>query len=124
MPRKTKDLVARAERVARAWKLFHPEKTFFGRTLDAFVETFRPCREVRVALANIASEKRVLLHRRRNNDNAFRPLLINIVHAVRGDPDVGENDPMYASMGYVAKNRRRKPGRKKKKAGARTSPRG
>jgi hypothetical protein len=118
MPRKSKDLVARAERIVRAWKMSHPEKTFFGRTLDAFVETLRPCREVRVKLANIASEKRVLLTQRRNYDNAFRPLLINIVHAVRGDPDVGENDPMYASMGYVAKNRRRKPGRKKKKAGA------
>ena len=115
MPRKTTDPVARAERVATAWKRFHPEKQFFGLTLAQFDEALRPSREVRVELTEIASRRRLLLHRRRTSDNSFRATLVGVVHAVRGDPDVGENDPMYASMGYVTRGRRRKPGRKKKK---------
>ena len=119
MPRKTLDLVARAERLAGAWQRCHPEKVFFGLTLDAFIEAFKPSREARVGLAALASQRRVLLHRRRNSDNSFRPKLIGVVHSIRGDPDVGEDDPMYVSMGYVPKSRRRKPGRKKKKVSAR-----
>jgi hypothetical protein len=45
-------------------------------------------------------------------------MLQGVVHAVRGDPEVGEEDPMYSSMGYVSKFRRRKPGRKRKKVRA------
>ena len=119
MPRKTKDLLARAERIAGAWNRCHPGKVFSGLTLDAFMEAFRPCREVRKELADIALRRRILLQRRRNSDGSFRPLLIGVVHSVRGDPDVGEDDPMYSSMGYVPKSRRRKPGRKRKKAPAR-----
>jgi hypothetical protein len=122
MPRKTLDLVARAERLAGAWQRCHPEKVFFGLTLDAFIEALKPSREARTGLAALTSQRRVLLHRRRNSDNSFRPLLMGVVHAVRGDPDVGEDDAMYSSMGYVSMSRRRKPGRKKKKLSAR--PRG
>ena len=119
MPRKTNDLVARAERIAGAWQRCHPNKAFFGLTVDAFIGAFKPSREARTALAALVSQRRVLLHRRRNSDSSFRPMLIGVVHSVRGDPDVGEDDPMYSSMGYVPKSRRRKPGRKKKKVPAR-----
>jgi hypothetical protein len=115
MPRKTNDLVARAEKIAGAWKSFHPKKTFCGLTLDEFIEAFRPSRDVRGELREIASRRRMLLSRRRSSDSVFRQKLIGVVHAVRGDPDVGENDPMYSAMGYVAKNRRRRPGPKKKR---------
>jgi hypothetical protein len=115
MPRKTKDIVARAERIANAWKSCHQEKKFSGLTLNAFMDALKPSREVRTELAEIATRRRLLLQRRRNSDNLFKPTLLRIVHSVRGDPDVGEDDPMYSSMGYVSKSRRRKPGRKKKK---------
>ncbi len=94
MPRKTKDLVARAERIAGAWKRSHPQKTFSGLTLNAFVDAFRTCREVRLELAEMISRRRVLLQRRRNSDNSFKPMLMGVVHAVRGDPDV-RPDPLF-----------------------------
>jgi hypothetical protein len=119
MPRKAKDLVARAERIAGAWKRCHPQRKFSGLTLAAFVEAFKPCREARAELADIASRRRIVLQRRRTADLSFSAVLNSVVHSVRGDPEVGENDPMYGSMGYVTKSRRRKPGRKKKKAGER-----
>jgi hypothetical protein len=73
-----------------------------------------------VKLAQQARERKDLLFRRRRLDDEIRPLLQRIVHAVRADPEVGENSAMYTSMGYLPKYRRRKPGRKRK---ARTSPR-
>jgi hypothetical protein len=114
MPRKARDLPARAERIADAWRRFFPEKTFSGLTLEQFRETLKPCREVRVELAQLASQRKILLFRRRKLDLAGHPVLLRVVHAVRADPEVGEDDPMYAAMGYVPRNRRRKPGRKRK----------
>lgn len=115
MPRKTNDLVARAERIADAWKNFHPKKIFCGLTLNEFIEAFKPSREMRMELREMASHRRMLLIRRRSSDSAFRPRLLGVVHAVRGDPDVGENDPMYSAMGYIQKRRRRRPGPKRKR---------
>lgn len=122
MPRKARDFAAKAEQVAEAWEKFFPRKIFSGFTLEQFRETFKPCREVRDALAELAARKRILVIRRRNLDLEGRPLLLRVVHAVRGDPEVGENSSMYSSMGYVTRHRRRKPGpRRKAAASARTA---
>jgi len=122
MPRKKNDLVSRAERVANAWKSYHPQKAFFGLTLDAFMEAFKPCREARRELKGMASRRRLLQYQRRTSDQAFKPLLAGVVYSVRGDPDVGEDDPMYSAMGYVSRLRRRKPGRKRKARAAAERP--
>jgi hypothetical protein len=52
----------------------------------------------------------------RNVDREARPALLRVVHSVRGDPDVGEDSPMYSSMGYVPKSKRKKRRRKAKAA--------
>lgn len=114
MPRKAQDLAAKAERFASAWNEYFPEKTFSGFTLEEFRETFKPCREVRVRLAELASERKHLIFRRRKHDTEMRPIFLRVVHAVRGDPEVGEDSPMYGAMGYILRHRRRKPGRKRK----------
>jgi len=114
MPRKAQDLATRAERFAAAWAESFPRKTFSSLTLEQFRETFRPCREVRVELARLASETRTLLFRRRKLDQAAHPILVRVFLAVRGDPEAGEDSSMYSAMGYVPKNRRRKPGRRRK----------
>jgi hypothetical protein len=120
MPRKARDLAARADRIADSWQRFFPTKTFSGLTLEQFRETVKPCREVRVELARLALQRRTLLFRRRKHDLAGHPVILRIVNAVRADPEVGEDSPMYSAMGYVPRHRRRKPGRKRK---ANASPR-
>lgn len=114
MPRKTKDLAAQADRIASAWQRFFPNKTFSGLTLEEFREAFKPCREVRLALVQLATETKLARFRRRKLDLTGRPVLLRVIHAVRADPDVGEDSSMYSAMGYTAKGRRRKPGPKKK----------
>jgi hypothetical protein len=121
MPRKAQDLASRAERFAAAWERLFPRKTFSGLTLAEFRETFKPCREVRVALAQLASETKTLLFRRRKLDRATHPILVRVFLAVRADPEAGEDASMFHAMGYVPKQRRRKPGRKRKARAASTS---
>jgi hypothetical protein len=116
MPRKALDLATHAERIAAAWGRSYPAKTFSDLTLEQFRATFKPCRDVRVELTQQARERKRLLFRRQQLDDEIRPILQRIVHAVRADPEVGENSAMYSSMGYVPKYRRRKPGRKRKTA--------
>ena len=116
MPRKDTDLVAQAMRIIDAWKRSFPTKTFSALTLAQFEEVIQPARAVRVELADLVKRTRVNRVRRLTLDRSLRPVLQRLVHAVRGDPGVGENSAMYASMGYVMKRRRRKPGRKKKRS--------
>jgi hypothetical protein len=119
MPRKTKDLASQAEKIANAWRISCPTKTLSGLTLEQFRETLKPCREVRVELADHARHTKALLFRRQKLDMETRPILQRVVHAVRADPDLGDDSAMYKSMGYTPRHRRRKPGRKRKA----TSPR-
>jgi hypothetical protein len=121
MPRKSRDLAAQAERIADAWQRFFPNKTFSGLTLEQFREAFKPCREVRVELAQLASQTKSARFRRRKLDLTGRPVLLRVVHAVCGDPDVGEDSSMYSAMGYTAKGRRRKPGPKRKVSASRAA---
>ena len=114
MPRKKKDFMAHVERVAGAWKKFFPEKTFSGFTLAQFLQEVDPCRVVRVELEGLARQTKMFLYRRRTLDRKLKPALLRVVHAVRGDPDVGDDSPMYSAMGYVPRSRRR-PGRKRKR---------
>ena len=114
MPRKTLDLATKAERFADAWGQFFPNKIFPGLTLERFRETFKPCRDVRVELAQLASQRKTLLFRRRNLDKAAHPILGRVFLAVRADPEAGEDSSMFSAMGYVPKHRRRRPGRKRK----------
>jgi hypothetical protein len=71
---------------------------------------------VRKELLEIARRTKVLRIRFQNVDRAARPDIQRVVHAVRGDPDVGDDSPMYASMGYVRKSKRKKRRRKPKAA--------
>jgi len=114
MPRKAQDLAAKAERFASAWSRFFPEKTFSGLRLEEFRQTFKPGREVRARLAELASERKHLVFLRRKHDAETRPIFLRVVHAVRADPEVGEDSAMYGAMGYILRHRRRKPGRKRK----------
>ena len=114
MPRKSTDLIAQATRIIESWKRHFSTKRFSGLTIAEFEEMIRPARELRTELAELAISMRILLARRRSLDRELRPGVQRLVHAVRGDPDAGENSAMYATMGYVTKRKRRKPGRKKK----------
>lgn len=114
MPRKTTDLVAHAARIVAAWRNSFPTKRFSALTLAEFEEIVRPAREVRVELEDLTKAIKILRIRRRTLDQELRPAVQRVVHAVRGDPQAGENSAMYSHMGYVAKRRRRKPGRKRK----------
>jgi hypothetical protein len=116
MPRKEKDLLVQGDRIAGAWERNHPNKTFSGLTLAAFRELLAPCRAVRKELADIALRTKILRIRFRNVDREVRPAILRVVHSVRGDPDVGEDSPMYGSMGYVPRSKRKKRRRKAKAA--------
>jgi len=116
MPRKEKDLLVQGDRIADAWERHYPRKIFSGLTLEAFRQILAPCRAVRKELADIAQRAKILRFRFRNVDREARPAIQRVVHSVRGDPDVGEDSPMYGSMGYVPKSKRKKRRRKTKAA--------
>ena len=119
MPRKEKDLLVQGDKIAGAWERNHPKKAFSGLTLEAFRQILAPCRAVREELIDVSLRGKFLRQRLYNVDREARPAILRVVHSVRGDPDVGEDSPMYSSMGYVPKSKRKKRRRKAKAKAAR-----
>jgi hypothetical protein len=115
MPRKKADLVAQAARIIKAWKSSFPTKRFSTLTVAEFEKLVQPAQQLRTELEALARRMSFLRGTRRAIDLELRPNVHRVVHAVRGDPDAGENSAMYSLMGYVTKRKRRKPGRKRAK---------
>ena len=118
MPRLVNDVAVRAQKVARAWKSHCPERKLFGMTLEQYVQQTEPSLSDREQLRHLDFQRRNLLVQRKQHDAVTRQLTRNVVNAVRGDPDSGEDSSLYRSMGYIPKSRQKtgRPGKRRKRA--------
>jgi hypothetical protein len=101
-----KDLPARITQVIGAWTRMRPHKTFFGLTLEGFVQKAKPYLDARDEIAELDKQ---FAHAASKRDQAAPELLLvlqGVVAAVRGDPAETQNGELYAAMGYVPKNQR------------------
>ena len=63
------------------------------------------------------------LVQRDNADRENRALLLNVVNAIKGDANHGENSPLYAALGYVPRLQRKSGLSRSKRTRRRTTPR-
>ena len=106
MPRTMKDAATRVTEVAGGWAKLRPKKKFYGLTLEEYRQTIKPYVD---ALAEIAALEASLDHAKAKRDLARAPAMKItkcIVNAVKGDPEEGEDGPLYAAMGYVPESQR------------------
>ena len=100
MARKLQELIA-------AWETLRPTKSFAGMTLEQFKAKVGPSlttREQIVALRDQTVHSRAERRRHDEASSGFASLLVN---AIKGDPEEGEDGPLYAALGYVPKSARR-----------------
>src|SRR5690349_20527500 len=106
MQKPTKDTATRVSEVVGGWTKVRPGKKLFGLTLEDYQQRIKPYTD---ALAEVASLEAALEHAKAKRDLAAGPAMKItkcIVNAVRGDPEEGEDGPLYAAMGYVPESQR------------------
>jgi hypothetical protein len=101
-----KDLEYRVEKMGQAWGNLCPLKSFSGLNLERFNEIVKPSMDARKQLRELEVRRQALLSQRRAADVITSATLQRIVHAVKGDPEAGEDSDLYSAMGFVPKSQR------------------
>jgi hypothetical protein len=117
-----KDPATRVSEVGGGWAKVRPEKKLYGLTREEYLLKIKPYTD---ALAEVAAFEEGLAHAQAKRDLAEGPAMKItkcIVNAVKGDPEEGEDGPLYAAMGYVPESQRstglKRPRKKNGEAGA------
>ena len=103
MLKQSKGVVGRIKTLAESWRTQEPNRTFYGLSLPQFQAAVQPVFTVREESAELAKRTVANSAKRRDVDGDAQALIRNIVHAIKADPQVGEDSLLYAAMGYVRK---------------------
>ena len=103
MSKQSKDPVGRIKTLIESWRTQERDRSFYGFTLPQFEAAAAPVFAVREEGADLAKRVRANFAKRKDVDAAAIDLFTKIVHAVKADPQVGEDSLLYAAMGYVRK---------------------
>ena len=99
--------VNKINRVIASWETLAPASTFGGMTLAEFKTRVQPTTDLQDKLLSLVSESTDTEKRLETSTEDSNAAALLVVNAVKGDPDHGEDSPLYASMGYVRKSDRR-----------------
>src|SRR6476469_3353336 len=97
---------AKVQNVITAWKTLASAASFSGMTLAQFETATKPSFDAREEIAKKEDEMAALITQRNDADEVSLTKLGQVVNAVKGDPNFGEDSALYESMGYVRKSER------------------
>jgi hypothetical protein len=103
MIKQSKSPVPKINTLRESWRTQEPNRSFYGHTLPQFEAAVAEVFAVREEGADLAKRVKANAARRKDVDEAALALIRNIVHAVKADPEVGEDSLLYAAMGYIRK---------------------
>lgn len=107
MPRVSKSIPYQVRRISGAWEKFRPTKAYSGLTLEQFHSAMQPALESHERVRELKELLRLELIRRSERDDTAREIIQRIVHAVKGEPEDGENSAIYGAMGFMLRIHRR-----------------
>lgn len=117
MPKAPKNTGIRLNRIINAWEEQAPTAKFSGMTLALFKEAVKASFDHRETVASCEEAASAARVSRNNADAESNDLADKVVNSVKGDPNFGEDSPLYRAFGYVLKSeratgltRKRKPG--------------
>jgi hypothetical protein len=100
--------LARIKKAILAWEEFAPEGVFHGLTLEGFRSAVQPSYDARAEIADLEPRLRIARQRRDRADADSMKLIELVAASVCGTPGHGRRGFLYAAMGYVPYNARRK----------------
>jgi len=104
----------------KAWSRFAPGKSFGGMTLAEFKDRVKPSLDSRDVLDQLESDLQTEQTNRDTADVASLFAAALVVNSVKGDPEHGEDSPLYEAIGYIRKSARKTGVHRSKKAAATT----
>jgi hypothetical protein len=107
MPVPPKQIEERINTFIQAWETLRPTKSFSGMTLEQFKLKLKPSLTARTAIASLEQQLQAAINDRDIADRAGAATLSLVVNAIRGDPEEGEDSPLYEALGYVRKSERK-----------------
>ena len=107
MPESPKTTIDRIQTVLNAWQTLRPAKSFAAMSLEQFKEKVKPSFDTRTAITAFESQLLAAKDQREQADRVSLAAVQLVVHAIKGDPDEGENGEVYGALGYIRKSERR-----------------
>lgn len=102
-----KRIAKKLQELIAAWETLRPTKSFAGMTLEQFKAKVGPSLTAREQIAALRDQAVHSRTERRQHDEASSGLVSLVVNSIKGDPEEGEDGPLYAALGYVPKSARR-----------------
>lgn len=93
--------------IIKSWTRFAPGKTFGGMTLAQFKDKVKPSLDSREVIASLESDRESEQANRDTADMASLFAASLVVNSIKGDPEHGEDSPLYEAVGYVRKSARK-----------------
>jgi len=106
----------RRDQFLSSWQEFAPDVTFAGISLAQFEEESKKPLDVRKDMADATTKLKGLMLKRDKADASLNDEVILIAHAIRGNPEFGEDCEFYRSLGFIPKSERKKATQGRKKA--------
>ena len=97
----------KVSRVIKAWETLAPAASFGGFTLEQFKTRTQPMFDKQDKLSTLDNEVTDAQKQRGISTGDSHGAALLVVNAVKGDPQFGEDSPLYSAMGYVRKSDRR-----------------
>jgi len=107
MPVTPKHNEERINNVTFAWEQLAPGESFAGMTLLQFKNRVKASLDARTSIRSLEGQLASAQNDRADADAESNRVIALVVHAVKGNPDHGEDSALYEAMGYVRKSERR-----------------
>ena len=107
MPSSPKETAERIAQVTGAWDNIAADKSFAGMTLAKFKLKVQPSQDCRANIERLQTELQVEQDKRDLADAVSAEAIQQVVKAVAGDVEFGDDSPFYEALGYVRKSARK-----------------
>ena len=90
-----------------AWEKHAVNATFAGMTRAQYNSKVKPSLDARARVSELNQQLAAALVERENADVISSEVALQVVNSVKGDPNHGEDSPLYDALGYVRKSARK-----------------
>lgn len=102
-----KKAMEKMEKTETAWQTLAPEAKFYNVTLAQYKAKVQQSREARAAIAALEQQLTAAIDLRDDLDAETLVLEGNIVKAIAGDPEYGDDSALYEGVGRVRRSERK-----------------
>ena len=94
-------------KLVMAWEVHAPNKSFGGMTLPEFKTKVQPSLDARDALESAVNSRRDAALRRDDFDVESIRAQQMVISSIKGDPEHGDDSPLYQASGYVPRSQQK-----------------